>query len=97
MMFWLCRTVTAKSLPTWPVVWLVAWGYVRESIIELEKSVRRVSNIRYHLVTAVRHRLALLTIKIEECIRETEKGISERYEMAIDEIGFYQNHTKGGI
>ena len=28
---------------------------------------------------------------MEECIKETMKGISERYEIAIDEIGFDQN------
>ena len=48
--------------------------------------------IRYHMVTAVKYRKALLNNEVEECIKETMKGISERYEIAIDEIGFDQNH-----
>jgi putative transposase len=30
--------------------------------------------------------------KVEECIKETLRGISERYEIIIDEIGFDKNH-----
>ena len=44
------------------------------------------------MVTAVKYRKALLNSKIEECITETFKGISERYEIIIDEVGFDQNH-----
>ena len=44
------------------------------------------------MVTTVKYRKALLNNEIEECIRETMKGISERYEIAIDEIGFDKNH-----
>ena len=44
------------------------------------------------MVTAVKYRKALLDKGIEECIKQTLKGISERYEIAIDEIGFDQNH-----
>ena len=44
------------------------------------------------MVTAVKYRKSLLDEGIEECIKETLKGISERYEIAIDEIGFDQNH-----
>ena len=44
------------------------------------------------MVTAVKYRKALLNSKIEECIMETLKGISERYEIIIDEFGFDQNH-----
>ena len=44
------------------------------------------------MVTAVKYRKALLNNEVEECIKETMKGISERYEIAIDEIGFDQNH-----
>jgi len=44
------------------------------------------------MVTAVKYRKALLNNEVEECIRETMKGISERYEIAIDEIGFDKNH-----
>jgi len=44
------------------------------------------------MVTAVKYRKALLNNEVEECIRETMKGISERYEIAMDEIGFDKNH-----
>jgi len=44
------------------------------------------------MVTAVKYRKALLNTEIEECITETLKGISERYEIVIDEVGFDQNH-----
>ena len=44
------------------------------------------------MVTAVKYRKALLNNEVEECIRETMKGISERYEIAVDEIGFDKNH-----
>ena len=44
------------------------------------------------MVTAVKYRKALLNNEVEECIKETMKGISERYEILIDEIGFDQNH-----
>ena len=60
--------------------------------MELGKSAHSVYKIRYHMVTAVKYRKALLTTDVEECIRETLKGISERYEIVIDEVGFDQNH-----
>jgi len=44
------------------------------------------------MVTAVKYRKALLNSKIEECITETLQGISERYEIEIDEVGFDQDH-----
>ena len=44
------------------------------------------------MVTAVKYRKALLNSELEQCIKETMKGISERYEIMIDEIGFDQNH-----
>ena len=44
------------------------------------------------MVTAVKYRKALLNNEVEECIKETMKGISERYEIVIDEIGFDQKH-----
>jgi putative transposase len=44
------------------------------------------------MVTAVKYCKALLNNEGEECIKETMKGISERYEIVIDEIGFDQNH-----
>ena len=44
------------------------------------------------MLTAVKYRKALLNNELEECIKETMNGISERYEIMIDEIGFDQNH-----
>ena len=34
----------------------------------------------------------MLNPEVEECIKETLRGITERYEIIIDEIGFDQNH-----
>ena len=44
------------------------------------------------MVTAVKYRKILLNKAVENCIKETMKGISERYEIAVDEIGFDQKH-----
>ena len=44
------------------------------------------------MVTAVKYREVLLNSEVESCIKETLKGISERYEIIIDEVGFDQNH-----
>ena len=44
------------------------------------------------MVTAVKYRKSLLKAEVEECIKETMRGISERYEIMIDEIGFDKNH-----
>ncbi len=44
------------------------------------------------MVTAVKYRKALLNKEVEECVKETLKGISARYEIVIDEVGFDQNH-----
>ncbi|MBW2204964.1 MAG: IS200/IS605 family transposase [Deltaproteobacteria bacterium] len=60
--------------------------------MELGKTSHSSYKIRYHMVTAVKYRKALLNNEVEECIRETMKGISERYEIAVDEIGFDKNH-----
>ena len=60
--------------------------------MELGKTSHSVYKIRYHLVTAVKYRKALLNKEVEECIKETLRGITERYEIVIDEIGFDKNH-----
>jgi putative transposase len=44
------------------------------------------------MVTAVKYRKVLLNAGVEACVRETLKGISDRYEIIIDEVGFDQNH-----
>ena len=43
-------------------------------------------------MTAVKYRKALLKPEVEECIRETMKGINERYNIIIDELGFDWDH-----
>ena len=60
--------------------------------MELGKSSHGVYKIRYHIVTAVKYRKALLNKDVEDCILGTLRGISERYDIAIDEVGFDQNH-----
>ena len=60
--------------------------------MELGKTSHSVYKIRYHIVTAVKYRKALLNSAVEDCIKETLQGISERYEINIDEVGFDQNH-----
>jgi len=60
--------------------------------MELGKSSHSVYKIRYHLVTAVKYRKALLNKEVGQCLLETLKGISERYEIIIDEVGFDKNH-----
>ena len=44
------------------------------------------------MVTAVKYRKVLLNAEVEACIKETLQGISERYEVFIDEVGFDQDH-----
>lgn len=61
-------------------------------IMELGKTSHSSYKIRYDMVTAVKYRKALLRSEVKEFIKETMKGISERYEIVIDEIGFDQNH-----
>ncbi len=60
--------------------------------MELVKASHCVYKIRYHMVTAVKYRKVLLNPAVEDCIRESMRGITERYEIVIDEIGFDQNH-----
>ena len=60
--------------------------------MEIGKTSHSVYKIRYHMVTAVKYRKSLLNQEVEECIKETMQGISERYEIIIDEIGFDKNH-----
>ena len=62
------------------------------AVMELGHTSHSVYKIRYHMVTAVKYRKALLSEEIEACIKKTLKGISERYEIEIDEVGFDRNH-----
>ena len=49
--------------------------------MEIGKTSHSVYKIRYHMATVVKYRKSLLNTEVEECIRETLKGISERYEI----------------
>ena len=60
--------------------------------MKLGKTSHSVYKIRYHLVTAVKFRKALLNSEIKSCIMETLSEISKTYEILIDEVGFDQNH-----
>jgi len=60
--------------------------------MELGKTSHSVYKIRYHIVTAVKYRKALLSKEVEKCLLSTLKGITERYEIVIDEVGIDQNH-----
>ncbi|MCJ7686027.1 MAG: IS200/IS605 family transposase [Desulfobacteraceae bacterium] len=60
--------------------------------MELGKTSHCIYKIRYHLVTAIKYLKLLFNSEVEECIKETIKGISERYDILIDEIGFDKNH-----
>ena len=60
--------------------------------MELVKASHCVYKIRYHMVTAVKYRKVLLCQEVEDYIRFVMKGISERHNISIDEIGFDRNH-----
>ena len=60
--------------------------------MELGRTSHSVYKIRYHIVLRVKYRKVLLRPEIEECIRDALVGISERYNIAIDELGFDWNH-----
>ncbi len=60
--------------------------------MKVEKTAHSVYKIRYHMVAAVKYRKALLNKAVAECVKETLRGVSERYEIAIDEVGFDENH-----
>lgn len=67
-------------------------GDYNDGSMELGKAPHAVYKIRYHFVTAVKYRKVLLKPEIEGCIRETMKGINERYDIIIDELGFDGDH-----
>jgi putative transposase len=60
--------------------------------MEVGKRPHAVYKIRYHFVTAVKYRKVLLKPEVVEVIRETMKGINERYNIIIDELGFDGDH-----
>ncbi|MBI5197869.1 MAG: IS200/IS605 family transposase [Nitrospirae bacterium] len=48
--------------------------------------------IHYHIVFPVKYRKALLEREVVEIIRETAKGIEERYEIEIEAMGMDRDH-----
>ena len=48
--------------------------------------------IHYHVVFPVKYRRALLDTEIEEIIKETAEGISERYSIEMEAIGCDKDH-----
>jgi len=48
-------------------------------IMELRKKFHCVCIIRYHMVTAIKYRKLPPNSEVDECIKETMKGVSERY------------------
>lgn len=48
--------------------------------------------IHYHIVFPVKYRKALLDNEVVEVIRETARGIEERYEIEIEAMGMDKDH-----
>lgn len=48
--------------------------------------------IHYHIVFSVKYRKALLDNAVVEIIRETARGIEERYEIEIEAMGMDKDH-----
>ena len=46
----------------------------------------------YHIVFPVKYRKALLSDGVTKVLKEISKGLEERYELDIDQIGCDQNH-----
>jgi len=49
-------------------------------------------NVHYHIVFPVKYRKALLSEPIVATIKETTRGIEERYEFEMEQIGADRNH-----
>jgi putative transposase len=52
-----------------------------------------VYDTHYHLVFPVKYRKALLSPEIVATMRETMKGIEERYDLVIEQFGDDKNHV----
>ena len=48
--------------------------------------------IHYHIVFAVKYRKALLDFEVQEIIKQTASGISERYAIEMEAIGCDKDH-----
>lgn len=51
-----------------------------------------VSECYYHIQLTVKYRKILLEEKVKEVILATMRGIQERYEIEIEQVGFDKNH-----
>jgi putative transposase len=64
--------------------------------VEHAKGVRKgyhcAWQIHYHIVFPVKYRKALLDNEVVEIIRETARGIEERYEIEIEAMGMDKDH-----
>ena len=58
----------------------------------ITKSNHCAYDTHYHLVFPVKYRKALLSAEIVVTIRETMKGIEERYDLVIEQFGDDKNH-----
>ena len=56
------------------------------------KSNHCVYDTHYHLVFPVKYRKALLSAEIVATLRQTMRGIEERYDLTIEQFGDDQNH-----
>src|SRR6185437_99491 len=58
----------------------------------LQKGYHCAWEIHYHIVFPVKYRRALLSDEIVETIKETAKGLEERYGMELEQIGCDEDH-----
>jgi len=58
----------------------------------ITKSNHCAYDIHYHLVFPVKYRKALLSPEVVSTMRDTMKGIEERYDLTIEQFGDDKNH-----
>ena len=58
--------------------------------MEFGKTSHIAYKFRYHISVAVKFRKVLLRNEFENCIKEILEGISDRYEIVIDKVGYDQ-------
>ena len=59
----------------------------------ITKSNHCVYDTHYHLVMPLKYRKALLSAAVVATLRDTLKGIEERYDLQIEQFGDDQNHV----
>ncbi len=52
-----------------------------------------VSECYYHIQITVKYRKSLLDERVQEVMKESLKGIKERYAIEIEQLGFDKNHV----